>query len=52
MKRVRVELVCDEGYVAESLVELIGQYENSLEMDEYYLEHGTAIIEHYKEEEE
>lgn len=52
MKRIWVTLTCDEGFVAESLHELAAQYENTLEFDEYYLEHGTAQIEPYKEEEE
>lgn len=50
--RIKVELVCDEEFVADTLRELATRYEDTLEMDEYYCEHGTAVIEEYKNEEE
>lgn len=49
MKRVRIELVCDEGFVAVSLQEFAMQVADKFVLDEYYLEHGTGIIEEYKE---
>ena len=53
MKRVRVELVCDDGVVAASLLEMAEQIAfEGFVFDEYYLEHGTAIIEPYKGEED
>lgn len=53
MKRVRLELVCDDGFVATTLQELAMQIiRDGFVFDEYYCTHGTAIIEPYKEEEE
>lgn len=52
MKRICVTLTCDDGFVADSLRELAAKYEDEMVLDEYYLEHGTAQIEPYKEVEE
>lgn len=52
MKRFRIEVVCDEFYIADSLRELATMYEDEMVEGEYHLEHGTAIIEEYKEEED
>lgn len=52
MKRIWVTLTCDEGFAAESLRELADKYEAEKVLDEYYLEHGTAQIEPYEEEED
>lgn len=52
MKRIRVELVRDEGFVAVTLQEFAMQVADNFVLDEYYFNHGTGIIELYKEEEE
>lgn len=52
MKRIWITMTCDEGFVADSLRELATQYEDRMELDEYWLDHGTAQIEEYQEEEE
>lgn len=55
MKRYRVELVVDEGHIADTLRELANAYENvseEQESDEYDFENGTAIIEEYHSENE
>ena len=51
MKRIRVELIVDEGFVAPTLRALANQYEDTLVLDEYDFETGTAIIEEMPEEE-
>lgn len=51
MKQVRVVLTCDEGFVEQTLREFAIMAIN-FKFDEYYFEHGTGIIEPYKEEEE
>lgn len=50
--RITISITCDEGFVADSLRELAAKYEDEMVLDEYYLEHGTAILEPYKEEED
>lgn len=50
--RISISITCDEGFVADSLRELAAKYEDEMVLDEYYLEHGTAILEPYKEEED
>jgi hypothetical protein len=45
-------MTCDEGFVADSLRALATQYEDRMALDEYWLDHGTAQIEEYQEEEE
>jgi len=53
MKQVRVVLTCDEGFVAVSMMEMAEQIAfEGFVYDEYYLRHGTAIIEPFEEDEE
>ena len=47
MKRLRIEVICDEFTVVDSLNELAAAYEDTLEEGEYELSCGTAIIEEY-----
>ena len=50
MKRYRVELICDEGFVAQTLLAFADKVFDKFELDEYDFAHGTGIIEEYGEE--
>lgn len=50
LERKRIDLTCDEGYVTESLGELISQYNELLKNGDYGGVHWTAIVEDYEDE--
>lgn len=46
MKEIRVVVVCDEGYVADTLRDIAALYENDLDNSEFYsAEHGSGFWE-------
>lgn len=50
MKRYRVELICDEGFVAQTLQAFADKVFDKFELDEYKFAHGTGHIEEYGKE--
>ncbi len=50
MKRIRVTLTCDDGYVAESLRDLAAQYEDVLDTGAFDGDRYEAKILEYEQE--
>lgn len=52
MKRIHIDVVCDEGHGADVLSQLANYLEKEERFDEYDFDNGTAVVEKYDDDDE